>query len=179
MTTLRINDLESLNFEWGVCVTAWEDRLGELAEYCKIYGHCNVPQRYSENTKLGKWVTNQRTNYRLHLKGKTSPMTTFRIQELESLGFEWVISAWEDRLGELADYCKIHGHCNVPNNYSESTKLGNWVAYQRQQYRLQVEGKSSQMTLSRIEELENPGFEWGGLHHRLGRPSERACRLSK
>jgi hypothetical protein len=31
------------------------------------------------------------------------------------------------RLSELADYRKIHGHCNVPAKYSENTKLGNWV----------------------------------------------------
>jgi hypothetical protein len=42
-------------------------------------------------------------------------MTLSRIQELESLGFEWkssIGSAWEDRLSELAGYRKIH--CNVP-----------------------------------------------------------------
>jgi hypothetical protein len=37
-----------------------------------------------------------------------------------SNGTGW--SAWEDRLSELADYRKIHGHCNVPG-YSENTKL--------------------------------------------------------
>jgi hypothetical protein len=30
----------------------WEDLLRELAEYRKIHGHCNVPQSYSENSKL-------------------------------------------------------------------------------------------------------------------------------
>jgi hypothetical protein len=30
----------------------WEDLLRELAEYRKIRGHCNVPQSYSENSKL-------------------------------------------------------------------------------------------------------------------------------
>ncbi len=60
MTLFRIKDLESLDFEWTVCVTtAWEDRLSELADYRKIQGHCNVPTRYSENTKLAKWVGNQ------------------------------------------------------------------------------------------------------------------------
>jgi hypothetical protein len=31
---------------------AWEDRLLELADYRKIHGNCNIPQRCSENTKL-------------------------------------------------------------------------------------------------------------------------------
>jgi hypothetical protein len=69
------------------------------------------------------------------------------------------VSAWEDRLSELADYRKIHGHCNVPKNNSENTKLGKWVAYQRYQYRMQQEGKPSAMTLPRIQGLERIGFE--------------------
>jgi hypothetical protein len=169
MTTFRINDLESLDFDWGVCVTAWEDRLNELSDYRKIHGHCNVPHNYNEDSNLGKWVTKQRSQYRLHAKGKTSHnMTTVRIQELESLGFEWagdgygVTATWEDRLSELSDYRKIHGHCNVPYNCSENTKLVSWVGTQRSRYRLRSEGKRSPMTLSRIKGLESMGFEWAG-----------------
>jgi hypothetical protein len=162
MTPFRINDLESLNFEWGVGVTPWEDRLSELADYCNIHGHCNVPTRYSENPKLAMWVRRQRDQCRLHLEGKTSSMTNFRIQELENLGFEWDMrgTAWEDRLSELTDYCKIHGHCNVPIRYSTNPKLAQWVKTQRTQYKLQQEGKASYMTTLRIQELETLGFEW-------------------
>jgi hypothetical protein len=64
MTPFLIQELESLGFEWGYCVTAWEDRLSELADYRKIHGHCNVPNKYSENIKLGTWVANQRIQYR-------------------------------------------------------------------------------------------------------------------
>jgi hypothetical protein len=68
-------------FEWEVMA-----RLGQTfertADYRKIHWHRNVPRRYSENPQ---WVTNQRNNYRLHMEGKKSHMTTFRIQALESL----------------------------------------------------------------------------------------------
>jgi hypothetical protein len=40
-------------------------------------------------------------------------MTTFRIQELESLGFKWNsnCAVWEDHLkSEVADYRKIQGY---------------------------------------------------------------------
>jgi hypothetical protein len=169
MTPSRIQELESLGFKWGDSHSAtWEDRLNELADFRKIHGHCNVPYNYSENTKLGRWVGHQRNQYRFHLEGKTSSMTLSRIQELESLGFEWrgmrglrlSIVPWEDRLNELADFRKIHGHCNVPYNYSENTKLGRWVGTQGKQYRFHLKGKKSQMTLSRIQELERLGFEW-------------------
>jgi predicted chitinase len=148
MTTFRIRKLESLGFEWDGLGAAWEDRLGELADYRKIQGHCNVPSRYKENTKLGKWVSTQRENYKLQQKGKKSHMTTFRIRKLESLGFEWdgLGAAWEDRLGELADYRKIQGHCNVPSRYKENTKLGKWVRTQRTQCRLRLEGNKSNLT---------------------------------
>jgi hypothetical protein len=163
MTISRIQELESVGFEWGVSLATWEDRLSELADYRKIKGHCNVPTNYTENMKLGKWVGHQRNNYKLHLKGKTSPMTLSRIQVLESMGFDWggSLTAWEDRLSELADYRKIKGHCNVPQKCSENTKLASWVGRQRYTYRLHLEGKTSSMTLSRIQELESIGFEWG------------------
>jgi hypothetical protein len=67
----------------------WKKILGQLANYREMHGHCNVPQRYSENTKLCTWVSTQRKQYKLHIKGKKSQMTLPRIQELESLGFEW------------------------------------------------------------------------------------------
>ena len=89
MTLSQIREMESLGFEWGVCNTAWGDRLSELADYRKIRGHCNVPKSYSENKKLATWVHNQRTQHMFHVQGKRSQMTLSRIQELESLGFEW------------------------------------------------------------------------------------------
>jgi hypothetical protein len=173
MTTFRIQELESLGFEWEVWVTAWEDRLSQLADYRTIHGHCNVPQRYSEDSGLARWVANQRCRYRLRLEGKPSSMTLSRIQALECLDFGWrpLISrrqktrevwftAWEDHLSELADYCKIHGHCNVPKNYSENTTLAKWVQKQRSQYRLHEKGERSQITLPRIQALESLSFEW-------------------
>jgi hypothetical protein len=175
ITTLRIQELEGLGFEWNIYAAAWGDRLSELAHYHKIHGHCNVPKKDSENTKLAHWVGNQRRNYRLHVKGKTSPMTTFRIQALESLHFKWdrpkaitwkdrrcdsFSTTWKTRLSELDDYRKKHGHCNVPQRKSENTKLANWVSNQRKEYWLHAEGKKSHMTLPRIQELESFGFEW-------------------
>jgi hypothetical protein len=157
MTLSRIKGLGSLGFEWRVGLTAWEDCLSELAEYRKTRGHCNVPK-----SKLANWVAMQRTNYKLHLKGKKSCLTLSRIRELESLGFECTRSGtvWEIRLSELADYRKTHGHCNVPYNYSKNAKLANWIGNQRQEYALHLKGKRS-MTLSRIQALKSLDFEWG------------------
>jgi hypothetical protein len=135
--------------------------LSELADYHKIHGHCNVPKCYSENSKLGRWVSNQRKDYRLHEEGKKSPMITSCIQALESLDFEWDCygAAWADLLSELAEYRKIHGHCNVPKRYSENTKLGLWVSKQKVQCRGYRDGKKSPMTPFRFQALKSLGFE--------------------
>jgi hypothetical protein len=132
----------------GSLFSVWEDRLSELAEYRRIHGHCNVPLNCSENAKLATWVANQRKEYRSRVKGKTSHITPARIQELECLGFKWrvYVTTWEDRLRELADYRRIHGHCNIPRNYSESSKLANWVANQRMQYKWHLDGNTSTLT---------------------------------
>jgi hypothetical protein len=162
INSLRIQELESMGFDWGVCTTPWGDRLSELAGYRKIHGHCNVPQKYSGNIQLGYWVSTQRRDYRLYVEGKTSPMTLSRMQKLESLSFDWGVCAtsWKDRLSELAGYRKIHGHCNVPRNYNKNVKLATWVGNQRAHYRWKLEGKTTWMTLSRIQELDSMGFEW-------------------
>jgi hypothetical protein len=160
MTPLRIQALESLGFEWDCRGDTWDELLNELADYRKTHGDCNVPQRYSENKKLGTWVQTQRNQYRLHLEEMASFMPTHRIQELESLGFEWDYrgDTWDELLSELADYHKIHGHCNVPQYYSENNKLGGWVQTQRKQYKLHLKGMSSFMTTYRIQKLESLGF---------------------
>jgi hypothetical protein len=63
--------------------------LSELADFREVDGHCNIPKSYTENAKLATWVTHQRSQYSLHLKGETSLITPPRIQALERLGFEW------------------------------------------------------------------------------------------
>jgi hypothetical protein len=162
MTNFRIQALEDIGFKWCCFGATWEVRLSELADYRRIHGHCNVPTKSSENSNLGVWVANQRSHYRLHLEGRASPMTSFRIQALKDIGLEsgCCKTVWEDRLSELAEYRKVQGHCNIPSSYSENSKLANWVGSQRSHNRLHREGKRSQMTLPRIQALESLDFEW-------------------
>jgi hypothetical protein len=92
---------------------------------------------------------------------KDSALTLERVRALEGIGFvrNQASPSWEDRLSELADYRKIHGDCIVPRSYNRNTQLASWVEYQRQEYRLYLEGKISHMTDSRIQALESLGFE--------------------
>lgn len=39
---------------------AWEARFEQLKQYQVEHGDCNVPQKYTDNPKLGAWVKVQR-----------------------------------------------------------------------------------------------------------------------
>ena len=54
-------------------------------------GHCVVPQHWSENRPLGKWVAKQREQYRFYCDGKHSFLTEERIDLLNSCNFSWKI----------------------------------------------------------------------------------------
>ena len=48
-----------------------------------------MPQYYSGNPTLGNLAVTQCKIYSMYQKGKTSRMTTERIRDLESIGFDW------------------------------------------------------------------------------------------
>ena len=89
MTAERIRALESVGFDWGTAQADWTTRFQQLCEYKVQSGHCLVPQRYSANPTLGRWVSYQRAHYKLYQEGKPSNMSEERIRELESIGFDW------------------------------------------------------------------------------------------
>ena len=93
-------------------------------------------------------------------------MTEERIREFESMGFEWatrktdLASIWNERVEQLCEYKVQFGHCVVPVKYPVNPKLGKWVSKQRQNYKVYWEGKPSDMTEQRIQELERVEFKW-------------------
>jgi hypothetical protein len=140
----------------------WEKSFNELKRYRDRTGKCFVPLSYSPNHSLAHWVKRQRHQFKLMVDGKPSRMTRERAKKLEEIGFVWCShdSTWSERLEELKEFRAIFNNCNVPSNYHENPLLANWVRSQRYQYRLYGEGKSSQMTVQRICDLEENGFEW-------------------
>lgn len=79
----------------------WVDRFLELCEFKEAHGHCYVPRRYEENTRLSNWVAAQRTWHRRRLEqlspsSETPPrLLTDELKEhiLEEIGFDWVVPA--------------------------------------------------------------------------------------
>lgn len=134
----------------------WQEKLGELIMFKEKNGH----MRMSANSSLGRWVSNQRTHYRLKQENKYSIMTPERITALESIGFDWrpkIRSTWDDHFQELSNYKDAHGHTFVPQKQGA---LGRWVNAQRTNYKLYKENKQSPMTRERIILLESIGFQW-------------------
>ena len=67
---------------------------------------------------------------------------------------------WQNKYEELVIFKHRRGHCEVPSKYSENPSLGQWTKNQRQQYKLMKEGKSSFMSVDRVQALEAIGFTW-------------------
>ena len=159
-TNFETNDHERLRH------SQWRARFQQLHDFKVQSGHCLVPCQYSANPKLGKWVSNQRAQYKLLQKGKPNSMIEERIRELESIGFDWgttktdLVSIWSVRFQQLREYKVQSGHCLVPYQYSANPKLGKWVSNQRSSYRSYQEGKPNSITEERIRELESIGFDW-------------------
>jgi hypothetical protein len=148
----------------------WHERYTELCKFHEDHGHSSVPHTDSPYKRLARWVKRQRYQYKLRQEGKPSAMTDDRIKLLEKLGFVWDShgAAWEDRLKELEEFKAIHKHCNVPSNYKANSSLASWIKCQRRQYRLYREGKQSNITQARIDQLEAMGFSFNprvGYHH--------------
>ena len=140
----------------------WNIRCSDLIEYKRKHGNTNVPLSYSD-TKLAIWVRNQRHQFRHLLNGRRSTLTRERYEKLRAINFDFgtpIREAWGRRYQELVDFKESHGHCNVPELWDENPALGRWVALQRVCYRnLQAETKPD-LTLDRVEALEDIGFEW-------------------
>jgi Helicase associated domain len=67
---------------------------------------------------------------------------------------------WIESYKELVAYKSQYGNCIVPRGFSLNPKLACWVAEQRKQYKLHVDGKHSPITPNRIQLLEGIGFAW-------------------
>jgi len=135
----------------------WDDRLGELLDFRRLFGHVQVPRGWPDNPQLACWVMNLRRQLRT---GKLPPA---RRQRLESLGLRWPGGdelrrarnvRWNRMCDALAAFRRTQGHAEVPSNWSPDPRLGPWVARQRHQFRAGL------LPEDRRRRLEDAGIEW-------------------
>lgn len=109
-STLNIQRFEALRKIGFQCTTSnraealWHKRFNELVEYQKENGHCNVPQKYSSNVSLGKWVHRQRHEFKKIRDGEPSFLTKHRIDALEKIGFQCTtFRIWHDQARQIQE----------------------------------------------------------------------------
>eukprot|EP00586_Coscinodiscus_wailesii_P008242 CAMPEP_0172522484 /NCGR_PEP_ID=MMETSP1066-20121228/293144_1 /TAXON_ID=671091 /ORGANISM="Coscinodiscus wailesii, Strain CCMP2513" /LENGTH=349 /DNA_ID=CAMNT_0013305489 /DNA_START=217 /DNA_END=1265 /DNA_ORIENTATION=- len=97
-------------------------------------------------------------------------MTMERVEALNDIGFEWELTThkrplddkgWQRRYEEGKN-----GPLQSPSSFIENKALGTWVATQRSHYRRLLKHKQSNMTMERVEALNDIGFEWELTTHR-------------
>ncbi len=146
----RVRRLDEIGFAWDVLETSWGENFSALTRFKKEHGHCNVPQNWSENPRLGRWVNLQRQ------KRRRAILSEEQVRRLDELGFLWGPheSFWEEMFSALAEFRRKHGHCNVPVTWLENPRLGRWVHTQRKAR------KRRTLNEERALRLENIGFLW-------------------
>jgi hypothetical protein len=146
------------------------DKLFEkLIEYKVHNGHCNVPTRYKDDRRLGKWVSKLREKktelskrgdeyqpVRGKLTGRT--LTKERVERLDSIGFEWRVKtkptvSWESRFRELVSFYENHGRWPLQ---WKSGSLGQWTHNQRNLYAK----RDKYFMNERFARLDEIGFDW-------------------
>lgn len=96
---------------------------------------------------------------------KKKKMTEKRIEQLDEVGFVWVMSeheivSFDERMYQLRKYKLEHGDCNVPRRYSKIPQLGEWVRKMRASFKDLVRGVKTRLTEERVQLLDAEGFDW-------------------
>jgi len=160
----------------------WEQRYDELKRYKQDYGNTNVPQSHKSNAQLGRWVCRQRLQYGATVEKKEDAsfehcddLTMYRIRKLMDVdfSFHWRKDVWSQKLQELREFTKIHGHSRVPTyEGGKWYKLGLWVRNQRAMYNRMMDADGDGdadndteiynfLTKERIKMLNDvKGFSW-------------------
>jgi Helicase associated domain len=91
MTPSKLRALEEVGFTWAKRKgqPSWDKRFRELLQYKDEHGDCSVPTKYAANPALGRWVSTQRSQYKLYRSGAKTQMTEHRMRQLGAIGFRW------------------------------------------------------------------------------------------
>jgi hypothetical protein len=162
------SSLEALSLDTAALLKPekWDHRFQELLKFKEEFGHCLVPHRWARDKVLARWVKRQRYQFKLKGHGQRSTLTEKRRQALERVGFVWSShhAIWDEKLQELKEFTRHHGHANVPSKYPQNRQLSIWVRSQRRQYKLlgeYAQGKHrSHMTKVRYHQLRDLGFDF-------------------
>jgi hypothetical protein len=127
----------------------YDEMFEKLKEFKQQNGHCKVPHRYKEDTRLAKWVNKIRekktalgkkgVDYEIpkpKRKLTSCILTKERVDQLNEIGFVWRVNlkpsvSWDTRYHELIEYYQTNGSW-PPKKKGGS--LGAWAHNQRNLY---------------------------------------------
>ena len=140
----------------------FEERLTQVELYKQKHNNNTyIPETFTGHDNLGIWAKNQRSLYKLFLKGKSSGgMTQERVQALEDVGFDWGKSnfTFGERLTQVELYKQKHNNNTyIPKSFKGYNNLGKWANNQRYNYTKLYKSEKMEEHLNR---LENVGFKW-------------------
>ena len=179
----RIRALEEVGFVWEAprisnstkvstpqYESHWLEMFAQLKEYAAAHGISSIEVVDAATRKLNRWMLWQRQARKL---GKLSDA---RIQALDGIGFVWQRVAkesvpkpkpipprqapeipqrsWDEWFSDLADFFKLHGHCNVPADWQANPALAVWVGLQRSAKR------RNRLTEDQLRRMDEIGFAW-------------------
>jgi len=151
LTQAKVRSLNAIGFCWGIRKRRdWDMLVQELARFKQKHGHCIVPHQIRENQQLACWITEVRRRKR------AGDLSRQQIEQLEKLGLVWepFQQKWQAMYATLVAYKKEHGNCDVPCDWSDSPRLGQWVHWVRDVR------KRHRLKPDRIQQLDALGFTW-------------------
>eukprot|EP00588_Corethron_pennatum_P034137 CAMPEP_0194349904 /NCGR_PEP_ID=MMETSP0171-20130528/107348_1 /TAXON_ID=218684 /ORGANISM="Corethron pennatum, Strain L29A3" /LENGTH=462 /DNA_ID=CAMNT_0039117403 /DNA_START=108 /DNA_END=1493 /DNA_ORIENTATION=+ len=163
-----------------ICDTSWDQNWEEKYERLKKFKKENGNFRMPAGDELYKWIYFQKKQYMLLQEGRSTRLTAARLKKLTVLGLNLRLTRtneevphkqerndeklkvalerteklpWED------NYESLKQMLARDENYRKNKKLKRWVSIQRENYRWLIEGKATNMTMSRINKLTDIGLE--------------------
>jgi hypothetical protein len=146
--------LTALSYAWGNSDADFAHGLQQLEAYAAAHDGSTVVPAQADGAAwpgaapLREWLHMQR------LRKTHGTLSSKRVRQLEQLGLIWEESdaIWQDWLRQLKAYAASHdGSTRVPDTGS---KLGSWVARQREYY------AKNTLAPERIAQLDALGFTW-------------------
>jgi len=118
----------------------WLKFYEQLKTFREEQGHCRVP---SINKELNRWVNKQKKDKNLNEEKRAL---------LEKLNFFERLNAWNQKMDQLAEFKKQHGHLDIHQSNTQNKQLLNFVTHiRRNKHKLSEE---------KIEKLNDLNFIW-------------------
>ena len=187
----KIDLLENVGFKFTY--VSIKDRYASLFKYKEEHGHYN-----HNDPMIDKWIEKQRVVAKKFAKGDSAAYFDMRLKEFTALGIHISFVSedadmtkderlardhdvnWDKYFDHIIEYKRKHG--NMLITQEDNSSLYHWVQRQHQEYQKIQGGKSSQLTVERVQKLTDAGFvfqqrkqsiKWMERLKQLGRYKEK------